>query len=175
MNHQPFETWILADEPLNWQERISLENHLSACDDCRTLSTAWQEMNAFMRTAPTPQPAPGFSARFQARLEAQQARHNWHQAWLLILLYVGGMLIITGFFLAFLLLALHSPVDFIIAGLHQSMRLIVLLKAIADTCLTLAAFLPPAWWLGILETLVACVLLWLCSLRKLIPLWRVVQ
>ncbi len=175
MNHQPFETWLLNDEPLTPEEQRSLQQHLTTCEHCRTLSGAWSEVEHLMRSAPVPQPPSGFVGRFQIRLHAYQARRTRRQAWLLVLLNVGGMVVITGIFLALLLLTVQSPLDWLVASTQQVMRLLALLKAVGNTALTVWRWLPPAWWLVSLELLFTGTLLWIVSLRKFIPSRRVSQ
>ncbi len=175
MKHQPFETWLLNNEPPTPDEQRSLQQHLATCEDCRALSNAWNEVEHLMRSAPVPQPPSGFVGRFQTRLHAYQARQTRRQAWLLVLLNVGGMVVITGIFLAFVLLTVQSPLDWLVAGTQQVMRLLALLKAVGNAALTLGRFLPPAWWMTLLEVLFASTLLWIVSLRKFIPSRRVSQ
>ena len=42
MNHQHFENWILSDEPLEAAQLGVLNEHLSECDSCHVLASAWR-------------------------------------------------------------------------------------------------------------------------------------
>lgn len=76
MNHQPFEEWILSDEPLDPQQDAALTGHLVSCPDCPPLARAWQAVRQEIATEPPEAPAPGFSMRWQARLKERRAEQQ---------------------------------------------------------------------------------------------------
>jgi len=65
---------LALDGRLSAQERADLYAHLAACDECRTRWAAFQQVDRVLASAPQVMPAPGFAARFTARLALQQAR-----------------------------------------------------------------------------------------------------
>lgn len=73
MNHQPFEDWLLAEEPLSADEQRRLDEHLAACPGCTRLAEAWGSTRAVLAAAPLAAPAPGFSQRWEARLVKERA------------------------------------------------------------------------------------------------------
>jgi predicted anti-sigma-YlaC factor YlaD len=91
MNHQPFEKWLLADEPPTGEQTLELRNHLRDCPRCRQLEVSWAEVNDLFQNSEQIAPAPGFTTRFQTRLEAQQARNRrlYRQPWFLLVLNIG--------------------------------------------------------------------------------------
>ncbi len=173
MNHQPFETWILSGEPLSQAERQALEAHLRTCQACREMATALRSVETVFRETPAPQPAAGFSLRWQARLEAHRRRAARRQAWLFLLLNLAGMLSVAGMLLAGLFFLFDSPLAWLIAFSRQMAVALSALSALSGVLRTVASLLPPAWWLGVLEASALLVLLWFFSLRKLVLTRRV--
>lgn len=72
MSHQPYTTWILSDEPLPPPARQELHAHLRTCEGCFVLSRRVRELDCLFKGEPPPAPAPGFAARFEARLARGQ-------------------------------------------------------------------------------------------------------
>ena len=70
--------WLLDDDPMDEDQARELQAHLATCPDCPPLADAWREMRQEIATLPPAAPAPGFTARWQARLVekkvAQQRR-----------------------------------------------------------------------------------------------------
>ena len=73
MGHQRFENWLLTEEPLKPEQQIELQTHLEACLICRTLSDSWQSVAQHLSATTLVDPAPGFTARWEARLETARA------------------------------------------------------------------------------------------------------
>ena len=85
MNHQPFETWIFTDDPLQSEDQKRLTEHLQACEECRHLSLAMDGVHQTFSSAPTPAPAPGFARRWQERLVVHQKQRQQKRMWILTL------------------------------------------------------------------------------------------
>ncbi|MFW5714254.1 MAG: anti-sigma factor family protein [Brevefilum sp.] len=83
MNHQPFESWILSNDPLQPEDTKILNEHLQTCEDCRQLSMAMEGIHQTFSNAPNPMPAPGFSRRWHERLAAYRQRREQQRMWLL--------------------------------------------------------------------------------------------
>lgn len=90
MNHQPFEGWLLADNPPEGEQAIELREHLRDCSRCRQLEADWSGIHQLIQTSGQITPAPGFSARWQARLllkeQLAQNRRQHRQPWLLFVI-----------------------------------------------------------------------------------------
>jgi hypothetical protein len=97
MSHQPFETFLLSKETINAQQQQQLDRHLTSCEPCSTLAAALTDLDELFANSPAPNPAPGFTQRWQVRLSAyrqkRQNRNLWFMAiglfslaWLIILL-----------------------------------------------------------------------------------------
>ena len=73
MNHQPFETWLLEEQPLNIEQKRELKAHLQACKYCNALFETGLALNSKKMVSP----AAGFTARFEKRLIAHHlCRHR---------------------------------------------------------------------------------------------------
>ncbi len=173
MNHQPYETWILTGAPLSPADQRALETHLHTCEACRSLHEAISAVEGTFREAPAPLPAAGFSLRWKARLEAERRLIARRQAWLLLALSAVAMLAVTGVLLAGVFVAFDSPVDWLVALSRQIALGISAASTISKVVHALAALLPPAWWLGMLEVSALLVALWFVSLQKLMFARRV--
>ena len=90
MNHQPFEEWLLADEPPAGEQALELREHLRDCPRCRELEASWAGVHKLFQTSEQIAPTPGFTSRWQTRLHAQQEqafkRRHHRQPWLLFAL-----------------------------------------------------------------------------------------
>lgn len=105
MAHQPFETWLLADERLSPAQDRELRLHLRDCPKCNALARA----NLALRAAPVAAPAQGFALRFQARLEAQRKIERKRAVFGSILLGAAGVGFLVWLLLPFLPLVGSSP------------------------------------------------------------------
>lgn len=85
MSHQPFENWILTDEPLEPDQQQALETHLEGCEDCNTISNAWMEISETIAISQTPEPAPGFTQRWHNRLALRENQRQQQKMWMLTL------------------------------------------------------------------------------------------
>ena len=74
MKHLPYETWVFEDGPLSLGDAEELQNHLEICEHCSGLAAAMSEVTYHLTSAPTIAPAPGFTARWRARLETKRAK-----------------------------------------------------------------------------------------------------
>ena len=68
MNHQPYEDWLLNDEPINPEKENEFRAHLRICQDCAALART----NLSLRSAVSLSPTDGFTKRFEIRLAAQR-------------------------------------------------------------------------------------------------------
>lgn len=105
MNHQPFEDWLIEgggslvgspDHPLTQNDVVSLHDHLQGCEECQRLAVALSAVETELRQAPVLAPRGDFSTRFQARLEAQQARLHRRQSLFVLGSAISGALLILG-------------------------------------------------------------------------------
>lgn len=166
MSHQPFETWLLDENPLSPEQENALEHHLEGCAQCRRIQTGWQAAQVSLNKPPLATPAPGFSQRFYASL-AERRAHKAHQLqirWLVMTLTLG--LVFTALLLGILVFSLASPADLlvritqiltgligwwnqaqlvIIAALHQPAFLAIWILLSSGICLVVFGWLFTLW------------------------------
>ena len=85
MSHQPFETWIFSDDPIQPEEQTELDQHLQSCEDCRQRALAMSQVQQAFISTPAPIPAPGFTQRWQERLALARQQRQQKRMWLLTL------------------------------------------------------------------------------------------
>ncbi len=82
MSHQPYEAWLVAQDALTPEQSSGLQAHLAECGVCASMAVALGEVDAVLRGAEALRPAPGFTARWQARARQVEERRSARQAWL---------------------------------------------------------------------------------------------
>jgi predicted anti-sigma-YlaC factor YlaD len=109
MNHKQYEKWILDDSHLNKGERKLLDTHLATCADCRKLKNGWQNSLQVIRSTEQHIPTPGFTARWQIKLQQDQKRRMIvrrrvivFSSLLFVLISMAAYIILSGSFSAFL-------------------------------------------------------------------------
>ena len=167
MNHLPFETWLLNEQPLSSDQQRDLHLHLRECEHC----TALAEVNLSLRSVKMAAPMPGFTARFQKRLEAQRAldrRNRLAGVSVLVLGALGLTFWLAGPWLASFL---GSPSEWIAALVSFLLSLLSMAQAIGDLGSILArvlpGFIPPIAWLVLFSALSGFGLLWTVSIWRL--------
>ncbi|MBN1668223.1 MAG: hypothetical protein JW862_14115 [Anaerolineales bacterium] len=176
MNHQPFETWLLSDEPLETADALALAEHLATCQHCQQLQQAWAEVSDLFEHAPEVQPAPGFTERWQTRLQAEKQvdlaiRQRW-QSWIGLILVANAAAMTLVLLGAGLLTTYDSPVQFLLAGIYRLSATVGLVSwfqsLVVPLLRTLPAIIPVGWWLVGLVFLMVVSLVWIFSLSRLV-------
>lgn len=106
MSHQPYETFLFADEPLTQEQQQSLDNHLKECEHCRALAGALLSVDQALIGSTVPAPAPGFTERWYARLSTDRLERQRRSLWMMTL----GLFALAG--LIVLILALLHLLHF---------------------------------------------------------------
>lgn len=167
MNHQPFEEWLLSEKPVDPRQRLELEAHLRVCRYCSALA----ETGTALRTVKMVSPAPGFSARFQARLARQQALDRRRRRWGAVLFTFGGLAMLLWVLNPYLMAFLASPASWIASLVEWGIFLITTLQALAQACSVmlrvLPGVLPPFALMIVLSALAGFGLLWSVSIWRL--------
>jgi hypothetical protein len=84
MNHQPFREWLLSDEQLSYEQSQALKDHLSSCETCSQMESAWNEVELTIRKFPPVEPSSGFTLRWQEHLVEYQYHQQSRKGWLSI-------------------------------------------------------------------------------------------
>ena len=171
MEHRVFEDWLFTEDPLSPQEQEALREHLSECESCRTLSKAWQNVEAELRVAEITPPAAGFTARWQARLEADAQRMQRKQSLAILGLSMGGAALLLGSLLVLLWPVLQSPQVLFWTWIYRLMGLYTTLGTVQEftsvLLRTMFGVIPLIWWVIIAGILSELGVLWVVSLRWL--------
>lgn len=169
MSHQPFETWILDEEPLTAEDRRSLYAHLESCAQCQRLSNKWQTVRQELRARPIAVPAPGFRQRWQASLVERRAREQRKQAWKIFGFFSAGALLVLMMMAAYLA-ATTSPTDWMSSFIRLFSSSKSLINLVLYAVQTWLSATPPAvnlvLWIYLTLSLCLLTLVWV------LILWR---
>ena len=183
MSHQPFETWLLSEEPLSADQAEALQAHLSGCEFCRQLAASWSEVHRFFQAASPVQPATGFTARWQARLAAQRLqeriRRQRRQSWWTLIFTAGVAMLLLVLLAVQVVLVYESPEQLLFDGVFRMSEMLSTANLVQKLLVTLPYFfitvIPPFWWAVFAALLGFLCLLWIFSLRRLMLPRRVTR
>jgi hypothetical protein len=166
MNHRPFEDWLLNEQPLTPEQKRELQTHLKDCTHC----TALAEVNLELHSVKMVAPAPGFTARFQARLAGQRVRERRNRLVGALILVAGGVGLLGWYAVPTVIQFLGSPAGWIAAIVSFFLTVLDMARAIGDIgsilLRVLPGFIPPFGWMVILSTLSGFALLWTVSIWR---------
>jgi hypothetical protein len=176
MNHQPFRDWLLSEDALSAEQAQSLQNHLSECESCSQITSAWKEVEKAIHAAPQAEPKPGFVNRWQAQLAMHEAHQQKRQGWISI-----GFTAFTAITLLIILVIrvwqlLQDPDPLIAVWLNQLAGLISN-YFIINTLLTTSPWLKPHYILISAFLVVGMIsfmsVLWATAYKKISLLRRI--
>ena len=183
MKHQPFETWILLDEPLTPEQTRELEEHLHTCAHCRQLRDAWHGAQALMNESQAPEPAPGFTQRWEERLLLERrkqllTRHQWH-AWIILIL-IANVVSILGVVLGFQFFATYdSFAEILLVWVYRIASFLTVVNVLQNFISTLLSvipgLLPTGGWIALAGVLITGMLLWIVFMASLVKIPRRLQ
>lgn len=173
MGHQPFETWILSGESLPPDQEQQLQEHLINCGTCQHLSSSWNEVDALLHAARLEKPAPGFTARWQARLSGLEnlelRRKQKRASWLFFGVSTGAALLVLTYMIMQFFASVQAPVQVFITGLTLWAGVLTLVDAAEIAFLPLMELLlvniPIYWWIIIASLVSLFVVLSSISIR----------
>jgi anti-sigma factor RsiW len=172
MSHQLFEAWILSEDELDPQQRQALDKHLKECEQCRTLSSALNQVTAQFASSPTPLPTVGFTMRWKDRLSIYNQQREQQKMWFITL----GLFALAGLIFSTVILLNINSINWIyevgqfIANFSLlAARFQRFLKGI-NTLFAAFPFLIPImviFGVGMLSAITALIIAWLSSLINL--------
>ena len=157
MNHQPYETWILDDQPTAQKERNELEQHLKDCPDCIRLSESWKRVDKALSN-PVVAPAPAYFLRdWKANLairkfELERRRKRNLMVLLgsvaLVILFILAALLVPGVSIISISVALISSLVALLNTLENLITLIVRsIQQVPPRSLIITTVILSSWFL----------------------------
>ena len=180
MNHQPFENWLLSEEPLPPDDTLALEEHLEICQHCQNLQGAWSGVVDLFQDVPDMEPAPGFMVRWQDRLTIEKqveisVRYRWQSMIMLILIanVIAGLVVLLG---TQFMTTFDSPLSLLLSGVYRLASFVAMINAVQNFALTLfrtiTSVVPAGIWAVLGIGLVGSVATWIISITSLAVLPR---
>ena len=100
MSHQPYEYFLFTKEPLNAEQQHQLNLHLQECEYCNALTGALADLEEVFINSSAPEPAPGFTIRWQARLKENHDKQQRRKLWFMTI----GLFALAALMLLFIFL-----------------------------------------------------------------------
>jgi hypothetical protein len=144
MNHHPYDTWLLADEPLTTAQAESLGEHLLVCGTCRHLQEGLQHVDDALRNVRLAEPESGFVGRWRTRQAHQAASLRQSEAWWMLAGLTGAAAFLAAAIPA-LLLSMQDPLSVLAANLiEEVVRWVLLLRVVTGIGTAVVVEVPVA-------------------------------
>ncbi len=175
MKHQPFENWLLFDEPLSQEQARSLDEHLQSCEHCRELRAAWENVESLFESSSQVEPLSGFATRWQACLKQERhrellSRHQW-QSWITLILIANVVSLIAVLLGLQFFNTFDSLTELLLVGVYRLTSLLTVLNLFKNIVAVFMRVLPgllsPSGW-AILAVMVSVgSLFWVFSMVRI--------
>ena len=169
MNHRPFEDWLLNDTPITPEQKRELDLHVRTCAYCGALV----ETGIALKTVKKASPQAGFTARFQARLEARKAAEQRRRTLGAILFTAGGLALLMWLASPYLATFFSAPATWISVVVDWGVFIFTTIQALGQAGSVLVQvvpdFLSPFAWMILISAVAGISLLWTISI------WRFVR
>ena len=184
MNHQPFRDWLFTgdetgEDVLVPQQRTELLEHLQGCETCRSILDAWPMVENHLNRQVMVEPEPGFTSRWEARLETERRTIHRRQTGLVFLFSVGGAVVLSVTLAVLTWPWLRSPNMLLWTWIYHLFTLysyVELGQEILVKLLRTATIAVPITWMIVLVGLLSELgVLWLVSFRLLTNPRRIVK
>lgn len=179
MKHQPFEDLLFSEEPLTTQEKAALQEHLQECMSCRLLAAGWQEVEDQLHRAPQLAPEPGFTLRWQARLEADRKRFHRRQSLALLSFIIGGTVLLLGSIAILAWPVFQSPSILFWSWVYEMVGLMSYAFRAQELFLTyfqgVTGAIPWIWFILFVGVISQLAVLWFVSFRLLTNPRRIIE
>lgn len=168
MNHQPFETWLLEEEPLTMQQDRELQSHIRTCTSCSAIA----DSNLALHSTRLIEPVKGFTDRFQTRLADWRKRQIRRQALGTVVLVLAGVVALYALAGPAMIEAARSPAAWLARATSIAVSVLALgsvLSQVAGILVrVLPGLLPPGGWLAVFAAGSTAVLIWSILMRGLL-------
>lgn len=164
MDHRPYETWLVSEEPLSPDDEKKLHEHIATCESCRQLSISWGEVHYFFQELPMEKPSPAFTIRWKSRLSefsaGEIARREKRASWIFVAVSAGAAIFSLAVMMAQFFSTIQAPIQLFISGVTLIAGFLNLASAIQIVFIPFIELVilsvPSFWWLFIPIT--ACLL-----------------
>lgn len=167
MNHKPYEDWVLDPTSLEQARKQELEQHLKDCASCSSLL----EVEQLLRSPKLRSPQPGFSNRFQVRLEAERKLRRVRSLQGMVFLVLSAVILLGLAGIWFMSSNWVNPITVFIGWLTWWLNLLASIQAIGSVGFVLikviGTFIPLPAWIALLTAGCLLVLGWVMTLWKL--------
>jgi hypothetical protein len=171
MNHQPFETWLLSEDPSDEGQVQSLLEHVDHCDQCASLEASWKDVQRLFETTPRVMPRAGFAVRWQERLAEQKRKRNMYQSWAIFWGTVGSAVVLLALLYIQAVPVLRSPENLVLYLIYRLLSLIAYIHSAQNLFVSLLGtindLVPAPVWIGLFGTFSMVCVLWFVVLKKL--------
>jgi hypothetical protein len=179
MNHQPFENWLLSEEPLSIEQSRALKEHLDTCERCCQIDSSWDGVQSLIQEAPVLVPAPGFTLRWQERQALQRRKNQQRQSWILFVITGGIAAALLAALGISILSVIKEPDQLLIFSVYRLVTLLIDVEAaggfLSLLIKSLVSAVPLATWMGLIGLASMISVLWFVLFKRLIMQRRVVQ
>jgi hypothetical protein len=188
MNHQLYQDWLFEThdqssekdaESLTPQQEADLRAHLQSCQECGKLADSWREVEGQLRRTPEAAPEPGFTARWQARLEVDRLRLHRRQTLATLGFSVAGAFLLIGSLLVLGLPWLKAPSLLWWSWIYQLITMFTYADSVREALTALfrttSGAVPLAGWVFFAGLLSELGVLWVVSYRLLTNPRRITQ
>lgn len=170
IEHGQFEEWIWSEEELDPEQSAGLQEHLSACEECRELKASWENFHDRLMAAQVVPAPPNFSGRWNFDLAERKVLARNIQVRRMAL--YSSVSVVLSFLAAIgLTFYISSPVDLIIGIVESASGLITLTNQLRSIFTSLIQVIPPiipaVYWLVITSIFCLLASLWIISI------WRI--
>ena len=169
MGHQRFETWLLAEEPLKPEQQIELQDHLENCSTCQALSDSWQTVEHHLSVSAQIAPLPGFTTRWEARLEAARSQAERRTNLVILAFSSAGAVMLLALMVLQLFFTFESPAEFLLVSANQVTRVFsgfnVTMEILAAMVKAIPEIILVGLWVGTTGLAVMSVL-WIISIHQ---------
>lgn len=178
MGHQRFENWLFEDEPLNAEQGHELQVHLETCPTCQGLANSWQEVERQLAVRSFVQPVPGFTSRWQTRLEANRARSERRMNLVILAASTIGAIVLLALMVIQLFFAFETPAEFFLVSANQLTQAFsgfnVFIEVLAVMVNAIPEVILVGLWVGLTGLAVLSVL-WIISIHQFAFQRRILQ
>jgi hypothetical protein len=180
MNHQFYTDLLFEDtEDLSPEQSQILNAHLESCENCRSLARAFFGLEAVLNQADMVEPEPGFTARWQTRLENNRLQAYSRQIIKTSVFVLGGLLLLSGAMLLMIWPLLRTPSLVFWTWVYQLFSLYTYVGAFEDFVASLfrssMGVTPLIAWVFCLGMLSELAVLWIISYRLITNPRRVIK